>query len=280
MAHEIRALDAHSIDLVKNLIEQDPVRHCFLAARLEQTKQSRFRPSYPDLLGYFDDGNLKSVLMTGANIVPVNTSLIARQEFATVLNRSGRRSSSIVGPAEEVLDLWSRVSASWGPAREVRSNQPVLSMRTNSSVEIDHDVRYSNLSDLEDLVPACIAMFTEEVGISPTINGGGNAYRNRISELVSSRRSFVKYSGSELVFKAEIGTVGAGVAQIQGVWVKPEHRGKGISVSAMAAVVKLVLADVAPVVSLYVNDYNEVALKTYRSVGFEQVDTFATVLFS
>jgi predicted GNAT family acetyltransferase len=262
------------------LIEQDPVRHCFLAARLEQTKQSKFRPSYPDLLGYFDDGNLKSVLMTGANIVPVNTSLIARQEFATVLNRSGRRSSSIVGPAEEVLDLWSRVSASWGPAREVRSNQPVLSMRTNSSVEIDHDVRYSNLSDLEDLVPACIAMFTEEVGISPTINGGGNAYRNRISELVSSRRSFVKYLGSELVFKAEIGTVGAGVAQIQGVWVKPEHRGKGISVSAMAAVVKLVLADVAPVVSLYVNDYNEVALKTYRSVGFEQVDTFATVLFS
>jgi len=280
MAHEIRALDAHSIDLVKNLIEQDPVRHCFLAARLEQTKQSRFRPSYPDLLGYFDDGNLKSVLMTGANIVPVNTSLIARQEFATVLNRSGRRSSSIVGPAEEVLDLWSRVSASWGPAREVRSNQPVLSMRTNSSVEIDHDVRYSNLSDLENLVPACIAMFTEEVGISPTINGGGNAYRNRISELVSSRRSFVKYLGSELVFKAEIGTVGAGVAQIQGVWVKPEYRGKGISVSAMAAVVKLVLADVAPVVSLYVNDYNEVALKTYRSVGFEQVDTFATVLFS
>ena len=280
MAHEIRALDAHSIDLVKNLIEQDPVRHCFLAARLEQTKQSRFRPSYPDLLGYFDDGNLKSVLMTGANIVPVNTSLIARKEFATVLNRSGRRSSSIVGPAEEVLDLWSRVSASWGPAREVRDNQPVLSMRTNSSVEIDHDVRYSNLSDLEDLVPACIAMFTEEVGISPTINGGGNAYRNRISELVSSRRSFVKYLGSELVFKAEIGTVGAGVAQIQGVWVKPEYRGKGISVSAMAAVVKLVLADVAPVVSLYVNDYNEVALKTYRSVGFEQVDTFATVLFS
>ena len=280
MAHEIRALDVHSIDLVRNLIEQDPVRHCFLAARLEQTKQSRFRPSYPDLLGYFDDGNLKSVLMTGANIVPVNTSLIARQEFATVLNRSGRRSSSIVGPAEEVLDLWSRVSASWGPAREVRSNQPVLSMRTNSSVEIDHDVRYSNLSDLEDLVPACIAMFTEEVGISPTINGGGNAYRNRISELVSSRRSFVKYLGSELVFKAEIGTVGAGVAQIQGVWVKPEYRGKRISVSAMAAVVKLVLADVAPVVSLYVNDYNEVALKTYRSVGFEQVDTFATVLFS
>ena len=66
MAHEIRALDVHSIDQVKTLIEQDPVRHCFLAARLEQSKQSRFRPSYPDLIGYFDDGKLKSLLMTAA----------------------------------------------------------------------------------------------------------------------------------------------------------------------------------------------------------------------
>jgi len=280
MAHEIRALDVHSIDQINNLIEQDPVRHCFLAARLEQSRQSRFRPSYPDLLGYFDDGKLKSLLMTGANLVPVNTSLIARQEFAAALARSGRRSSSIVGPAEEVMDLWSRISDSWGPAREVRANQPVMAIRNSSPVEIDHEVRYSNLSDLEELLPACIAMFTEEVGISPTSNGGGSAYRNRISELVSGRRSFVKYLGSELVFKAEVGTVGAGVAQIQGVWVKPEFRGQGISVPAMAAVVKLILADLAPVVSLYVNDYNELALKAYRSAGFEQVDTFATILFN
>ena len=279
MAHEIRALDVHSIDQVKTLIEQDPVRHCFLAARIEQTKQSRFRPSYPDLLGYFDDGKLKSLLMTGANIVPVNTSLIARQEFATALNRAGRRSSSIVGPAEEVLDLWNKVSDHWGSAREIRASQPVMAIRTNSNKAIDHEVRYSNLADLDDLLPACIAMFTEEVGISPTANGGASAYRNRISELVSARRSFVKYVGSELVFKAEVGTVGAGVAQIQGVWVKPEFRGQGISVPAMAAVVKLILADTAPVVSLYVNDFNEVALNTYRSVGFEHVDTFATILF-
>ncbi len=47
----------------------------------------------------------------------------------------------------------------------------------------------------------------------------------------------------------------------------------------MAAVVKYVLADIAPVVSLYVNNFNAPALATYKKVGFEQVDTFATVLF-
>jgi len=278
LAHEVRAIDAQSISQLQSLISQDPIRHCLLAARVE-SGSGGYRNSYSDLLGYFDDGKLKSALLCGANVVPVNTSLIARQEFASVLSRSGRRSSSIVGPASEVLDLWSRLSPSWGSAREVREDQPVLAMREQSRVTIDDEVRYSTLADLDELVPACVAMFTEEVGVSPNSGGGASAYRNRVAELVSARRSFVRYLGDELVFKAEIGTVGSQVAQVQGVWVKPEYRGKGISVPAMAAVVKYVLADIAPVVSLYVNNYNAPALATYRNVGFEQVDTFATVLF-
>ncbi len=278
MAHEVRAIDAQSISQLQSLIAQDPIRHCLLAARVE-SGSGGYRNSFSDLLGYFDDGKLKSALLCGANVVPVNTSLIARQEFASVLSRSGRRSSSIVGPASEVLDLWSRLSFSWGSAREVRENQPVLAMREPSGVTIDDEVRYSTLADLDELVPACVAMFTEEVGVSPNSGGGASAYRNRVAELVSARKSFVRYLGDELVFKAEVGTVGSEVAQVQGVWVKPEYRGKGISVPAMAAVVKYVLADIAPVVSLYVNNFNTPALATYRNVGFEQVDTFATVLF-
>jgi len=278
LAHEVRAIDAQSISQLQSLIAQDPIRHCLLAARVE-SGSGGYRNSYSDLLGYFDDGKLKAALLCGANVVPVNTSLIARQEFASVLSRSGRRSSSIVGPASEVLDLWSRLSPSWGSAREVRENQPVLAMREPSRVLSDDVVRYSTLADLDELVPACVAMFTEEVGVSPNSGGGASTYRNRVAELVSARKSFVRYLGDELVFKAEVGTVGSEVAQVQGVWVKPEYRGKGISVPAMAAVVKYVLADIAPVVSLYVNNFNTPALATYRNVGFEQVDTFATVLF-
>ena len=276
MAHEVRAIDSQSISQLQSLIAQDPIRHCLLAARVE-LGSAGFRKSYSDLLGYFDDEKLKSAILCGANVVPINTSLIARQEFANVLSRSGRRSSSIVGPASEVLDLWSRLSPTWGSAREVREDQPVLAMHGPSLISFDDEVRYSKLGDLDELVPACVAMFTEEVGVSP--NSGASAYRNRVSELVSARRSFVRYLNNELVFKAEVGTVGAEVAQVQGVWVKPEYRGQGISAPAMAAVVKYVLADIAPVVSIYVNNFNAPALATYKKVGFEQVDTFATVLF-
>ena len=39
------------------------------------------------------------------------------------------------------------------------------------------------------------------------------------------------------------------------------------------------LEDVAPVVSLYVNQHNEPARRTYERVGFVTTGTFATILF-
>lgn len=279
MAHEIRALDNKSIDSLRAIIAREPIRHCYVASRLAQGGHGFLKHSYSDVLGYFDDGHLKSALLLGANVVPINTSSVARQEFARVLSRQGRRCSSIVGQSEEVLDLWSLLEPAWGSSREIRRVQPMLAISRNSPIPVDKDVRYATKSDLDILMPACIDMFTGEVGVSPVAHGGGPAYRNRIAELISERRSFVKVVNDEVVFKAEVGAIGDGVAQIQGVWVRPALRGQGLAAPGMAAVVAKVREDIAPTVSLYVNDFNVAALATYQRVGFTQVDTFATVLF-
>jgi predicted GNAT family acetyltransferase len=83
----------------------------------------------------------------------------------------------------------------------------------------------------------------------------------------------------EIEFKAEIGVVAGGVAQVQGVWIPPHLRGRGLSAPAMAAVVRAAQQTLAPTISLYANAHNERALRCYRRVGFEQVGVFATVLF-
>jgi predicted GNAT family acetyltransferase len=82
-----------------------------------------------------------------------------------------------------------------------------------------------------------------------------------------------------VVFKAEIGAVTPRACQVQGVWVAPPMRGRGLGVSGMAAVVDHALEHIAPAVSLYVNDYNHVARAVYRKVGFEDCGTFMSVLF-
>jgi predicted GNAT family acetyltransferase len=121
-------------------------------------------------------------------------------------------------------------------------------------------------------------MFTEEVGVDPRLGGMEHLYAQRVADLLQGRRALARFSGERVMFKAEIGAATARAVQIQGVWVDPVFRGRGLAAPGMAAVVEYGLR-VAPMVTLYVNGYNTPALATYRTVGFRQVGTFATVLF-
>jgi predicted GNAT family acetyltransferase len=268
----IRTLRPTDIDQVRALLARDPIRHCFVSARIEERDLG-------DLIGYDEHGALTSILFIGANLVPVSTTSQSRSTFADWLRRRSRRSSSFVGPAEEVLDLWRMLEPSWGPAREIRPRQPVLAMQSAPAIDLDPNVRRATMADLDELVPACVAMFTEEVGIAPFRAGGEPAYRARIASLIRAGHAFVRVDQGRIVFKAEIGSVTPGVCQVQGVWVLPELRGKGMSAPAMASVVALAQQSLAPVVSLYVNDFNTIARRAYERVGFAEVDRFATVLF-
>jgi predicted GNAT family acetyltransferase len=279
MVHEIRQLDELTIHQLIAIADRDPIRQCFVGARLDLTRLGMKRSTYPDILGYFHDGNLESAVFIGANLIPINTTDISRQEFASRLIQQGRRCSAITGPANEVLPLWEILEKSWGKAREIRPNQPLFAISERSQIPIDEKVRYSTTSDLDLLFPACVSMFTEEVGVSPVGPGTGLTYRQRVAELISDKRSFVRIENDKVIFKAEVGTIGNGVAQIQGVWVSPEFRGQGIAAPAMAAIVRFILDDIAGTASLYANDFNKPAIATYRRVGFTQIDTFATVHF-
>ena len=99
-------------------------------------------------------------------------------------------------------------------------------------------------------------MYTEEVGVSPELGGGAELYRARVQQLISRGWSFARFEGDRLVFKAEVACASPYAAQIQGVFVPPDRRGEGLAVSGMAAVVELVRREIAPTVSLYVNDWN------------------------
>lgn len=275
----IRALISTDVSDARELIARDPISNCFVDSRVRSAGVDPWRLG-GEMWGYFDDDDVMlSLLYVGANLVPVATTEAARAAFADRLRQTGRRSSSIVGIDEEVLDLWRLLEASWGPSREVRERQPLLVMDSDPTGDIDPDVRFIGIDELDVIVPACIDMFTHEVGVSPVAAGGGMAYQARIAELIRSSRSIGRIEDGVVVFKAEVGAATPLACQVQGVWVDPGRRGRGISVPAMAATVRLARMHIAPVVSLYVNDFNTIARRTYESCGFRQHATFATVLF-
>ncbi|MFN8076971.1 MAG: GNAT family N-acetyltransferase [Kineosporiaceae bacterium] len=275
----LRVLDPRDLEEALVLCARDVVANLFVAARLRETGVD----GGGQLWGFYEGSQLTSLCWWGANLVPVEATPAAVDAFAARARRIGRRCSSIVGPAEPVLALWRQLSGTWARPREVRSVQPLMALSGPPAVPADPAVRRGRPEELDLIVPACVSMFTEEVGYSPVAVDGGAAYVAQVTGLVTQQRSFVRVEqgehGPEIVFKAELGSVTPEAVQVQGVWVNPAHRGRGLAAPAMAALVEQVRASVAPTVSLYVNDFNHRAVRVYERVGFARVGTYATVLF-
>ena len=204
---------------LSRLVERDPIVHCFPASRLVPGS-----PPIP-IWGYERDGELTSAVFAGLNMVPVETTTQAREEFASYAAVSPRRPSSIAGRQGEVLDLWQRIEPFWPPAREVRDSQPFLVATRQPELVPDPMVRPVRLTEADELLSACVAMFTEELGVSPLAGHGDIEYRRRVSDLIRQRRVFARFEGSRLVFKAELGAVSRSACQIQGVWGKGQRFG-------------------------------------------------------
>ena len=273
-----RVLDSRDLAEVLALLDRDPVADVFVASRIQTAGLTESRLG-AQVWGFGERGRLESLCYSGANLVPVQAGPEAVRAFAERARRSSRRCSSIVGAAEAVLPLWRRLEPHWGRARAVRAAQPLMALAGPPAVMPDPDVRRVRPDELEVLLPACVAMFTEEIGVSPTAGDGGAMYRARVQELIAQARAFARIEGGRVLFKAEVGAATRSACQVQGVWVAPELRGQGLSVAGTAAVVELARRHVAPVVSLYVNDFNTAARRAYRRVGFDEVGVFTSVLF-
>jgi hypothetical protein len=275
---QTRLLDDRDRAAALAICAVDPVANVFVESRIRAFGLDPGRLG-AQVWGYEQGGRLVSLCYGGANLVPVQATSPAIAAFADRALRQGRRCSSMVGTSAAVSELWGFLRPYWGPARDVRSAQPLMAIDGPSPVGADPAVRRVRLDELDLLLPASIAMFTEEVGISPLAGDGGASYRARVSELVRSGRAFARIEDGRVIFKAEVGAATPQACQVQGVWVRPEHRGQGLAAPGMAAVVELARRSISPVVSLYVNDFNAPARATYRRAGFAEVGEFMSVLF-
>nr|WP_156612015.1 DUF4081 domain-containing GNAT family N-acetyltransferase [Auraticoccus cholistanensis] len=279
VAGRVRVLEDADLPDVVRILSLDPVTNVFVSSRVRSGGVSEFTLGCP-LWGWEVGGRLRSLLHVGSNLVPVHADPEAVAGFVEHTGRF-RRCSSIVGPAEVVLALWQGLSQRWGSSwsdvRELRSSQPVLVMDADPVVDEDERVQQVTEEHWDAYVDASARMYTEEVGVPPS-PGNPLSYRMHVLGLIRAGRAFGIVEDGRVLFKADLGSVAGQVSQVQGVWLEPELRGRGLAAPAMARTVRLARQQ-TPTVSLYVNDFNCAARRTYERVGFRQVGEFATVLY-
>lgn len=260
---------------VRDFLSRDPVASVLARVPVE-TEAPRMTHMVTSDLG----PELSAVCHVGANIVPIGFDEAGLDLLARYIVRHGRQANSIVGPADQVLGLWERIARWYPEPRDIRPHQLSMVWSGAGQCVPDPDVRQAHLGEGALVMPASVAMFIEEVGYDPTAYGPG--YEHRVHSLVRNGHTFVRMgtqAGYPYVeFKADIGALAGGVAQIQGVWVHPDLRGRGIAAPAMVSVARFAAATIAPTVSLYVNDYNYAAIRSYEKAGFDVVGEYATVM--
>jgi predicted GNAT family acetyltransferase len=260
------------------LTGRSPVVNAFAEYRARSTNlESRLLAG--EIWGRYDSGRLVAGCHVGANLVPVECTPDDARAFAERALTRPRSVVTLVGVQEQVWPMWDALSDAWGPARESRWDQPHMELSAAPLIEPDPDVRRTTPDDFAVLYPACVAMYTEEVGVDPESEGGAPIYRSRVRQLIGLGWSFARIEGGRVVFKAEVAHATPYAAQIQGVWVTPDRRGQGLAARGVASVVAACRRDIAPVVSLYANIWNEPARRAYERVGFTQTATFATIMF-
>ena len=277
--HGIRPLGPADLAAFLELTGRRPVVNVFADYRARTT---RLEPRWlgGEVWGRWLGGDLVAACHVGANLVPIEADEDDARAFAERAQARGRTVSTIVGPHQPVKAFWDQVQGAWGQARDIRWQQPHLELVGPPRLEPDPLVRRTTRADLDAVYPACVAMYTEEVGVSPEVGGGAELYRARILQLMSKGWSFARFDDDgRLLFKAEVACATPYAAQIQGVYVAPDRRGQGLASHGMAAVADLVRREVAPVVSLYVNDWNAAARRAYERVGFVETARFSTVMF-
>ncbi|MBF6329399.1 GNAT family N-acetyltransferase [Nocardia transvalensis] len=269
-----RQLGNRDLAQVLQVLDTDPIASCMVAARLQEYGLDT-RAGYGEL--WSRGGPVDSLCFSGANLVPLRGGRDDLAAFAERATRWPRVCSSVVGRQELALPLWEMLADTWGPARDLRADQPLLALEGPARTVPDPKLRRVRPDELDRYLVAAVAMFTEEIGVDPRIGDGGRSYRRRVASLIQAGRAWARFEDDQVVYKAEVGALSRRTGQIQGVWVHPDWRGRGLGTAGTAAIANTVVAS-GRTASLYVNCYNEVARRAYAKVGFRQVATFTTVL--
>jgi uncharacterized protein len=269
---QVRPLGRDDQALALSALDRNPVRDVFIASRiLHDGALTSVGPS--PLWGAFDAGQrLRGLLHIGPNLVPATDDHGACEALAVAAGGLFP-TRMVVGERTTVELLWSMIAAGYPAPREVRRRQFVYALDPerlpyDPAARAPGLARLAARSDEDRVLRLSAAMYTEEMGENPMARDP-DGYRRRVRMLISRGWTYVYQAGDELQFKMDVGCASDRTAQIQGVYVPPELRGRGVGTAAMTACCALAF-DRHPNLSLYVNDYNAPAIALYERIGFRR----------
>jgi GNAT superfamily N-acetyltransferase len=149
---------------------------------------------------------------------------------------------------------------------------------TKHPVMVRETVEGLRLATAEELIPIAEAhaeVAFEESGVNP-MEKDREGYLKRVLRRIEQGRVWVVFNEDKLVFKADVVAETTEVMYLEGIYVSPEYRGKGVGANCLSQLSRALLEKVKHVCLLSNVDFHQ-AHNAYVKAGFKSKDCCVTM---
>ncbi|MEP7038298.1 MAG: GNAT family N-acetyltransferase, partial [Acidobacteriota bacterium] len=220
-------------------------------------------------------GTLEGVALIGHTTIIESRSTDSLQAFAIIARTSETPIHVMMSSGNTTETFWKYFTGDASQPRLVceemlfELNFPFLVQ------ECQWDVRLAKAEELEQVAEAHAEVAFAESGINPLVRDR-EGFLKRALKRIEKERTFVVFEDGKLLFKADIVCEADDVYYLEGIYVAPEMRGKGIGASCLAKLSLELLSRKQHICMLTNIDFKS-AHRSFEKAGYKNTNTCTTI---
>ena len=220
-------------------------------------------------------GTLEGVALIGHTTLIESRSEESLMAFAAIARQSETPLHIMMADGKTIETFWQYFTGDNRPARKV-CTELLFELNFPFFVrDCEWDVRLADASELEQIAVAHDEVAFIESGVSP-MQKDREGFLKRCLKRIEKSRTFVVFENGKLVFKADIVAETSDVIYLEGIYVAPEYRGKGIGSDCLSKL-GLELMGRVENVCLLSNVEFKGAHRSFVKAGFKNTDCCQTI---
>lgn len=243
------------------------------------TRHNAFFDVY--VVGAHGDWRLVALVVHGALIVIAHGGEEEGAELGAHLRATGAEFQTVVGPAPAVDGLIQALMPIGFVPRVAQSQRLMARRREDAPIVVaaeaaDLALRPATDADISKLATAALLMHEEEIG-KPNSESDVDALLRATYQKVREGRAWVLMDDDgEVLFKASTSLPTHLVTQIEGVWTRPDARGRGLATGCLQHICAELFVRY-PILALTVGAEALGAIRLYERLHFSDVAPWQTV---
>ena len=221
------------------------------------------------------EGILEGVALIGHTTLVESRSAESLQAFAVIARRSETPIYIIMSGGNTTETFWRYYA---GDNRQPRLVCTEMLFELNFPFPVQNckwNVRLAKVEEVEQIAEAHAEVAFMESGVDPLVKDR-EGFLKRTLKRIEKNRTFVVFEADKLLFKADIVAESADVYYLEGIYVAPEMRGRGIGSSCLTRLSLELLNHKQHICMLSNVDFKS-AHRSFEKAGYKNTGNCTTI---